>query len=268
MKTTIMQSSPLSGAVHITASVSHLHNEKIDASTVAHQLQESTQNKLYALSGSFNVIDSGPTRSLVQGFLVPAKSAIPFYPDMHGFRSLSSSIYSDDADNLWNLSRSAEGDFLVRVIQMEDPEEIRKMMAACSCEPTVGTDRAFFTAVASASEELFEIGDYAMYQIDGEIRFGYAAASVDDPEIENAIAIVNPAQGVLDVVDARQIVGSAEIGYQIPGHAFSIPEDMTFMASESSSVNDELVDYYQKIYGFDPVYWDKLSTILRNHRFM
>ena len=31
---------------------------------------------------------------------------------------------------------------------------------------------------------------------------------------------------------------------------------------------DDLIDYYQKIYGFDPTYWSKLSGILRNHRFI
>lgn len=267
MNTQIHSTQFIGGALFVTASVSHVGAKTIDPSVVAAELQNKTKNALYALAGSFNVIEHAPRRTLIQGFMIPAKESVPFTEHTKGFHSLSSSLYQDESEHLWNLQRTEHGNYLVRANNIEDPAEIMELMQACCSTIQRGSDQNFFQAVASSANAREDIAasDYVQYQHEGAMHFGFALAGVEHEDIENAIAVVNPSADRLDIIAHEQIVGNAEFGYAIAGATFDPLDDF---ASLSGATNDTLVEYYRKVYGFNPEYFSKLEAIIQGHRFM
>lgn len=259
------------GAASIVASIYHGRNEKFEAGDIHSAFQKQTKNKMMALSGSFTVLDQGPQRTLVRGILVPTRDVIPFNSNTQGFKSLSASIYSDDSDNIWRLSKSANGQVLIRAGQIEDPAEIQAMMQSCSSAIKPGSDNLFFTSISKVNkvETNFEVNDAITYQHDGELRFGVVAehvsASNDQGAEVDALAVYCPETETLDIVDPSMVAVASNITEH---EGLTIPETLSFTATASdSNYADTLVNYYKQVYGFNAEFFAELEKRIRSHAF-
>jgi hypothetical protein len=232
--------------------------------------QQSTGNKMMALAGSFTVLDAGPQRDIIRGVLVPTRDAIPFNENTKGFKSLSSSIYSDDSDNIWRLSKSANGSVLVRADQLENPEEIMAMMQSCSSAVQPGSDNLFFASISKAHgvETTFAAEDAITYQHGGELRFGIVMDHVSTSSAEgseDALAVFCPETDTLDVVDPSMVAVAANIRTTPTDVKFVVPEGLSFTATASSDHAEKLVAYYRQVYGFNPEFFAELEQRIRSH---
>lgn len=263
----IHQSRILGGGAEVVASINHPVHAKAESGVLFNRLRDLAQNNMFALAGSFSVIDKSPTRTLVRGFMVPTKDILPVGTEMPAnMQSLSRNTYMDDQDNIWRLEKNDEGNFLVRANKIDDPTEIASMMKACCSAVAPGTDNYFFSALAGCQNSLESIqgGDLALYVQAGELRVGVVAAAVVGEEGQEALYVANASEDV-DCIDRLQVVNAIPVGTKVEGVELNIPGEAEALANAQAI--ETLVSYWQKVYGFNPEYFGKLEAIIRGHSF-
>lgn len=263
----IHQSRILGGGAEVVASINHPVHATPEKGVLLSRLRDLAQNNMYALAGSFSVIDKSPNRTLVRGFMIPTKDILPVGSEMPAnMQSLSRNTYMDDQDNIWRLEKNAEGNFLVRANKIDDPAEIASMMKACCSAVAPGTDNYYFSALAGCQKGIEGVqgGDAALYVQAGELRFGVVAATVVGEDGQEALYIATASEDV-DCIDRSQVVNAIAVGTQVEGSELAIPGEAEALANAQAI--ETLVSYWQKVYGFNPEYFSKLEAIIRGHSF-
>lgn len=274
----IHSSKTVGGAARVIASIFTSGN-KPDTNAMFQQLQDATKSNMYALASSFSVIDQGPQRTIVRGFLVPAHEAVPYHKGLAGFKSLSSTVYQDENDQMWSLKRTEDGEFLIRANVVDDPAEINMLMQACCSSPVVGSDNAYFSSLSSAEQNVRSVApnDFVSYVQAGELRFGVVIASAQE-DGEEALMIYNKQYDAVDCIDSEQVAHAATIGevdvgvdLVIPTHLQNIEADlhdpMQATASQQQETVERLVSYWQQVWGYGPEYFAAFERIIRGHAF-
>ena len=265
------------GSATILASIYRKPGSQVDVTEFRAELQRQAQNKMYALAGSFTVVDEGPQRLIVRGHMVPAREILPFKENMQGFSSLSRNVYQDEEEQMWSLKQVDGGQFLIRANVIDDPAEIQSLMQSCSSDVASGTDRIYFASVSKAHENAASVsaGDAVLYAHSGDLRFGVVMASVSSEEgQDDTLLVFNHANDTVDVVGREQIALASEVGTQVPAATLVIPEhiqcpnlQMAAAASEQSTAVNALVDYWKKVWGYGPDYFAAFENIIRGHTF-
>lgn len=263
----IHQSRILGGAAEVVASINHPVHAKPEAGVLLSRLRDLAQNNMFALAGSFSVIDKSPSRTLLRGFMIPTRDILPVSGEMPAnMQSLSRNSYIDDQDNIWRLEQNESGDFLVRANKIDDPTEIADMMKACCSAVAPGTDNYYFSALSGCAANLDGVqgGDFALYVQAGELRAGIVAATIQAEDGSEALYIATASEDV-DCVSRDQIVNATPVGTEVDGIDLNVPGEAEALAN--SAAIETLVSYWQKVYGFNPEYFSKLEAIIRGHSF-
>jgi hypothetical protein len=269
INTKITQATGIPGGARVVVSVTHGVTEKVSAEHVHTGVRNAFKNKMIAVAGSFRTIDMSPIRTLLVGHVTPTRDAIPVPQsgNIDGMVSVSRNMYRDDEDNLWSLRQSEDGNFLVRANGVDNPAEIQELMKACCSTVRVGSDNHYFQSLSRTAETIDNIqsGDYVSYVQGGELRFGVAAASVID-ENENETLYVVAGNDNVDAIGRDQLIDGVTIGTtKVEGVELVVPDELASLSS--SNLAQDLLTFWQKVYGFNPTYFGKLEAIIRGHSF-
>lgn len=268
-QTTINNAMPISGGAMVIVSVSHGKDANVSPETFRAALQNIAGHKMTALSGSFQVIEHSAYRTIVRGAMVPAKEIIPYNKDnMIGFKSLSASIYEDGSENIWTLKQGANGDYLVKANNVDDISDIAQLMASLSSSPIPGSDNAYFSAVASASQEIKTAkgGDFVTYMHQGNLCAGLAVASLSTDD-GDSLMVLNGKEERADLIDPEQVTSIQDNVESVScaGLTLNIPEHLASQSASASETIEKLVSYYQKVYGHNTTFFGKLEQQIRGH---
>lgn len=267
MKVTINQATAIAGGAIILASISHGHNQTVTAADFHRQIQHDTKHNMMAVANSFTVVDQGPYRTIVRGAVVPTVDVIPFHDgQMNGFKSISASIYEDENDNMWSLKQEANGKYLVRANNVDNASEIEELMKSLCSSPVPGSDNCFFTAVASAQQDVQSVagGEFALYLQEGNLTAGIVLASLN-ADGEEGLYVLDAKGQNLDLISVAQVLNHKPLNETINGLSLQIPEHLQAEASSAGETIEKLVNFYQKVYGFNRTYFDKFEAIIRGH---
>tara|TARA_B100000214_G_scaffold357534_2_gene317202 strand:+ start:3819 stop:4637 length:819 start_codon:yes stop_codon:yes gene_type:complete len=254
--------------VFVTASVHHGRGQSVDPKQVMVDLHAETEGKLSAVANSFVTINDEPIRTLIQGIMTLSHAVLPVTGDMekHGFRSLSSNIFMDKDENIWNVEETEDGKVAVRSNTIDNPDELQGLLAKCCVKQVSGTDPAYFEAVASSVPDAPESGAYVSFVHDAKTKFGFVLSSVFASESSSSYTgdVLVVAEGVKEPlqISEKQIVANVgQLDYPEP--------DLETAASGNVGVSQkqQLVDYYQKVFGHAPQYFAELQKRIRQHVF-
>lgn len=266
------------GVASIVASIYRKPGSSIDPSEFRQELQSRAGNKMFALAGSFSILDDGPQRVIVRGHMVPAREVLPFNEgQMAGFSSLSRNVYQDEEENMWSLKDTGNGKFLIRANVIDDPTEIQQLMQSCSSAVPVGTDRLYFSCLQQAQKNIESVsgGDAVLYAHSGELRFGIVLTSASSDDGDNdTLLVLNQEHNTVDVVGREQVAAAGAVGIQVEDETLVIPEHLQqpqvaieAAASEQTETVTKLVDYWKKVWGYGPEYFAAFERIIRGHTF-
>lgn len=269
-QTTINNATPISGGAVVIVSVSHGKEVNVSPEDFRAALQNQAGHKMTALAGSFQVIERSPFRTIVRGAMVPTKEVIPYNKDnMVGFKSLSASIYEDASEAIWTLNKGDNGDYLVKANNVDDIADIAQLMASLSSSPIPGSDNAYFSAVASATQEIKTAkgGDYVTYMHQGTLSAGLVIASLSSDTEGDSLMVLNGKEERVDVIDPEQVTSIQDNieSVSCSGLTLHVPEHLASQSSTASETIEKLVSYYQKVYGHNATFFSKLEQQIRGH---
>lgn len=268
-QTTINNAMPISGGAMVIVSVSHGKDAKVSPENFRAALQNIAGHKMTALAGSFQVIEHSSYRTIVRGAMVPAKEIIPYNKDnMAGFKSLSASIYEDASESIWTLKQGDNGDYLVKANNVDDIADIAQLMSSLSSSPIPGSDNVYFSAVASASQEIKTAkgGDFVTYMHQGNLCAGLAVASLSTDD-GDTLMVLNGKEERADLIDPEQVTSIQDNVESVScaGLTLNIPEHLASQSASASETIEKLVSYYQKVYGHNTTFFGKLEQQIRGH---
>lgn len=267
MNLSLNSAKAIGGGAIVVATINHGKDQRVSAEDFRAGVQNLAGHDMYALAGTFQVLDQSPFRTIVRGAMAPAIETLPFNEGkMQGFRSLSSSIYEDDKERMWSLHEDDNGKYLVRANTVDNHDEIAALLQSVCSSPVAGTDNHYFSAVASAAEDISAVqgGDAAVYLHQGESKFGIVVASVETNEGDRLVVLSS--SGEVDTIEPEQVVScraandSTGVGLDL-----KIPTALESESSSAAQTIETLVSYYQKVYGFNQTYFGKLEGIIRGH---
>lgn len=250
---------------HVVASL-NFASESSD-SEIRLALQKATGGKLSAVEGTTILREDGKTRKVVSAFMTLA-SEVKSIPDevsvveATGFRALSSNMFMDDNENLWEL-KSEGGRNLVRTHIENNMQEMEQLMASVSSDS--------FASMSSSATMLDAIKKERM-AVDGGDMITYVSES---GALESTLVIAS-IQG--DEDHLLCLSSDGEEGVQVNRNCVSMfvkgqnfvdnLEQPEGMPSMSGAVNvDTLVDYYSRVFGYNQDYLAMLTQRIRNHAF-
>lgn len=250
---------------HVVASLNFASESS--AQDVRTALQVATKSKLTPVEGTVVLREDGRDRKTVSAFMTLASEVIAVPEEKTviestGFTALSSNMFMDDNENLWEL-KSEGGRNLVRTHVQNNMEEMEQLMASVSSST--------FTSVSSSSSVMDSIAKERM-SIEGGDMINYVSESgklestlvIAEIQGEDNSLLCLSSDGEDGVTISRNLVSMfAKAGQFIEG--IQQPEGM---ASVSGSVNvDTLVDYYSRVFGYNQEYLAKLTQRIKSHAF-
>lgn len=250
---------------HVIASLNFASES--GAQDVRTALQLATKSKMTPVEGTVVLREDGRDRKTVSAFMTLASEVISVpeektVVESTGFKALSSNMFMDDSENLWEL-KSEGGRNLVRTHVENNMEEMEQLMASVSSST--------FTSVSSSSGVMDAIAQERM-NIEGGDMINYVSES---GKLESTLVIAE-VQGDSDsllclssdgedgvTISRKAVAMFAKAGQFIEG--IQQPEGM---ASMSGAVNvDTLVDYYSRVFGYNQEYLAKLTDRIKSHAF-
>lgn len=224
-------------------------------------LSSASKERFRAVAGSvLSLHNVGSGVHVLRALMIPTKHVLPA-AHKDNMVALSSSMYMDSNDRLWSLKQSGNESLLISS-QSEDPEELLEMMASCSNDIAVAGNPELRNAINAHNNLLKGIqgGDAVSYLSNsGEMKSGFVAfvSVASDEEVLSVLPF-----GGQEVED----VDRASVSAVYQGDAIDYPE---VNLSVSGQVSDPkaLVDYYRRVYGHAPEYFERLRQIIMNHNF-
>lgn len=151
-----------------------------------------------------------------------------------GYRVMSSNILMDNEDKtLWDVKEGASGKYLARHGQEDLTALVQASVQRRADLPSL---RHITIAKAAPSEMV------AFVDAEGDMDYGFALGSSDDK--------------VKVLSFNRRIPMNIDYGHVVSMHPMSVPRDLKaeVMAALTSEQKKSAIDYYQKLYGYNPEY--------------
>ena len=233
-------------------------------------LQAATKSKFAPVADSVILREDGATRRTVSAFMKLASDVISI-PETQtvesatGFRALSSNMFLDDNENLWELN-SESGRNLVRTHIENNMEEMTQLMQSVSSVEFSSLSSVGDINLANAlDQELLGVqgGDWVSYVSEsGDLEStGVIATSDDDP---NTLLCLSS-----DMTAGVELNRNSVVGYMSGAdyiNQLEQPEGIASMSGGTCNVNT-LVDYYSRVFGYNKEYLAKLTERIRAHSY-
>lgn len=244
----------------------------IRAGATPAQLLQAVANRgdrLAAVAGSFTTLHENGIHRTVEGIVTLHRERVVMNDsNREHFKAVSSSLYLDAEEKLWNIQRTAAGDILIRA-QASDEEEILTNMLK-SIASSVGNDadsRQLVRQVSECDASRMEIqgGDLVAFVGNNNmVEMGFVIAAVANADNSDAgLSVVTRAMEDSILIDRNKVVTF------VAGDQLDMPEDEAVKAIASGGrINmDMIADYYRQVFQRDPEYYEKFMERFRSHVF-
>lgn len=264
MKAYISQVTPIN-QTHVAAVVHVIHGHQEDIrDNVAAAISESTNREFMSVSGSITLLESTNTETFLRCIMAQTKDIKPA-SEATTMTALSANMYMDASEQLWSLKANAGNDILVRSSDLNNSEELLEMIASCSSVRGFQDGlRSKYPAIYKKHEaHMAELatasgGDMVSFVSESATHVGFIAAQVQDVDKFSYLVVDNA--GEQHSISCDQIVALMD------GSNLTEFPDVGVSMSSSIDVN-KLVDYYKRVFSYNPEYYDRIENIIRQHAF-
>lgn len=254
------------GMVRVVANVCHANGSHKNHKAVESELQARFDNKLRAVSGSFKSMSFNANIEQITGVMRVNVKAIPVVENMAGFRSVSSNLFMDEEDNMWNLKKTEAGEVLVQNTGIGDHESLRHMMDMCCSSSSMSS---VMRSVSSSQQEMvrnLESGSFVSYcsAASNSIKLGFVVCASDT----EGKLIVLPQDGEAEEVDTGAVTEEFDTE-QLPDVELTKEDEATAaVAAARGSVDiSVLLAYYKKVFAYSPDYYQEFARRVQQHAF-
>lgn len=261
-----------SGLARINASVIHAAGSREDHALVTKSLSKYFDNKLAVVEGSFRCYSKNSVSEQISGLIRVNTECVALTDENEGsFRALSSNIYVDNEDKMWQLRASEGGRLLVKETGIGDEDALESLLqhaikggSSFSSAEQVSLSNA--AEIANKICSTLEGGSYVVYasSLTNKTEHGFVVATAEDGFI-----VVSSDTGAEELVKPAAIVEQLATE-QMPSAELSEQEKIDIAVSTSrSGVNvNQIVAYYKKVYGQHKEFFAELSKRIRGHAFI
>jgi hypothetical protein len=241
--------------IRVVAEVVHAAGSAENHSLVTQELNKATANKLRVVAGTFRKVSTSRLSETISGVMTVNRESKPYTEQsVEGFKSVSSNMFMDQEKTMWRLEDTPGGKMLIKENLGERVEDMKELLSSlCSTSawkleasgrlPAEGGDFVAFTGLA------------------GVLRYGCVAASVEG---EDNLLIV-PIEGEA-VEISKDAVTEVVDGTQLPAAVSETPSEITASARGSVGV-EQLVEYYKRLYGSHPEFFNQLVERIRSRAY-
>lgn len=241
----------------------------IRATATAEQLAASVTrlgDRLQAVASTFVKVNKTGLLNTVEGIVTVHQERVALTgANSDSFKAVSSSMYLDDEEKIWNLKRTPTGDILIRANTGDEDEVLNDMMK--SVASSVASDRDLVRQMSDcdASRQSIQGGDLAMFVgQDDKVVMGFVVAAVANADGSDAgLAMVTRSMEDVEMIDRNQVVSF------VRGDELELPQDeaVKALASGGRVDMDFIADYYRRVFMRDPAYFEKFMERFNNHVF-
>lgn len=262
----INKSSATQNTVAVFAQVVH-SGESIrgaDKQQILAALSNATDNRLCAVSGSVTVVQDGRLNAMVRAVMAPARSVLPYEGNAEKMQALSKNMFIDQDDAIWTVSSGDMGKVLIKKNVVESEADLMSMMQSVS---SVG-----FTATDPAANRTVETHMAALSAAETGDMVSYISPSTDKIEV-GAVAFGYEEGGKFTVVPlgsesaTSEVVASSALVGRLPSAQLDDWPSIEHASLSGSVDPNKLVDYYRRVFYYDPSYFEKLKAVIMNHSF-
>lgn len=259
-----------SGLARFVGRVIHTAKSRADDSLVLKAIRDRFDGRMCAVAGSVQVVDKGPVSDTVTGVLsvVRESIAVASSEDMNGFRAIASNMFLDEEDRMWTLNKTEAGSLLIRSNGIDDDQALLGMLHAVASSAATSMQAQQLAAVASSVKNQIEAGKFASYvNVNNELATGFIVAVASD-ENSSQVVILPGADAEAESVDANAVVEVQDVPNDVLPSLSEDEQIQISIAASRGAVNIEMMlDYYRKVFGHRPDYYDQLAQRIRSHAF-
>ncbi len=248
-----------SGLARVVVEVVHAGNSRTETGAITKELNGLTKNKLRVVAGTFQKVQSGRFGDTLVGMMAVNKQVKPYEDELKGFRCVASNQFMDEEKGMWFLEETASGRVLVKQNDEDRIEGMREMLSSiCSSSQ--------FKAEASARVEA-KGGDYVSYVTQsGSLSSGFVVAEVGD---EDKILVLPLGATEFSEVPKEAInlkIESEQIQSTLPEQMEEDENTITASARGRTGIQ-EMIEYYRRLYGRHPAYFQALVERINKHAY-
>lgn len=265
VKANIKHHNVLDGAtVVVGATLSH-GRVMPDMASVSAALGAQTDYSLTVIPGSIRTVEKSNFRSTITAAMRPSAEALPYVKGMDGFKAVSSNVYMDESERMWTLENSADGKVLIRSHVVDDESNIQELMQSCSSVSGSNIDHQAMRSLSAASQlnsVMVEPSDIVSFVRNGNLEIGAIIASESSGDHIAMSFNTSKDEGALTISQSSIIHNFGDVGGGV-----EYPEDTTLVALSGNARVDDLLDYYQKLYGHNEEFFNKLAAQITSYAF-
>lgn len=227
-------------------------------------------DRLKAVAGTFVTLHDNKILRTVEGIVTINRERIVLTDtNRDQYKAVSSSMYLDEEEKLWNVQRTAAGDILIRA-QASDEEEILSTMlkSIASAGNVASSDTRMLASKVSecdATRQSIQGGDLVSFVGANDcVEMGFVVAAVANADNTDAgLSVVTRAMEDVALIDRNKVVTFVQ------GNQLNMPTDEAVKAIASGGrINmDMIADYYRQVFQRDPQYFEKFMDRFRSHVF-
>lgn len=224
-----------------------------------------TDREYMSVSGSAAVVQDGRTHTYAR-VILNRMNDVKDIAEISNMQSMSKNMYLDKNERMWTIRKSESGqDILVRNQDINDNSELLDMLRSMSSAspeqlrsqlPEVAQRYAQHNLGLSAAQG----GDMVSYvSKSGTLEVGFVAAQVTD---DNTF-LVTSMKGESEQITSMSMVAVLD-GDEIDPKQFPQVDSVSAAAGVDTQ---KLLDYYARVFSYNPEYYEKLADIIRRHNF-
>lgn len=223
-------------------------------------------DRLQAVAGTFVKVNKTGLHNTVEGIVTVHQERVALTDaNSDSFKAVSSSMYLDDEEKIWNLKRTPAGDILIRANTGDEDEVLNGMMKCVASNVASDRDLVRQMSDCDASRQSIQGGDLAMFVgREDKVVMGFVVAAVANADGSDAgLAMVTRSMEDVEMIDRNQVVSF------VRGAELELPQDeaVKALASGGRVDMDFIADYYRRVFMRDPAYFEKFMERFNNHVF-
>lgn len=245
--------------------LTHAAGEDISANFGA-IVSASCNREYLPVEGATTVLQDGKTSTYVRSILTRMQDIIPVSQMGDEFQALSKNMYMDKSERMWSIRQSESGEqVLIRESDAHDNSDLIDMIRSVSGVTHLNLNAtlpevARAMALNDAQLATAQGGDMISFVSNsGALKVGFVAARVTD---DNTLLVVD-AEGAEEQIKSASMVAILS-GDELDEKQFPAVDSVSAAAGVDV---EKLLAYYKQVFRYNPEYFEKLATIIKQHSF-
>lgn len=209
--------------------------------------------KLTVVEGSFTSIASGRVMCTVEGIVgVLNERVVLSDANRESFKAVAGNMYMDDAEHLWNLTKTEAGDILIKTTCSDDYEVMQNLMKSVASSQVAEMESMPAAQKTLGGRESVEGGDLMSYVSPktGRVTLGFALAAIASADENNGNLVALSRDGSEEVISRELIVCHA--------NNIEVEEDIELeaVAAVGNITLERIREYYRRVFIRRPEYFN------------